>query len=100
MNLQNKYLETIFNVKYFGIEAMVVAQNKIINLIKEEQDSIQSYQDYSITGNGNKYMCKSNEVASYALVENSSLLLNGDTYEIKTLKDNLDGTTQLTLEKQ
>jgi len=100
MNLYNKYLNTVFSSKYFGVEAVAQLSNKKINIIPLEDETIQSFQDFSITGSNNKFIIQNTDIKSLQLVEDSVITIEDVVYLIKSPKDNLDGTTQIILEKQ
>ncbi len=99
MNLINKYLETIFDSRFFAEELYLLNHNTSINCIRDEEQNA-SYVGFNIVGTTNKIMIKTTDKQKYNLEQDNTIKLNNVVYFIKEIIDNNNGTTTLSIEKQ
>lgn len=97
MNIQNQYLDTIFNPVYFA-EELYLQNNKTIFYIKDEESEA-GYSDFSVRGSGNRILVKSTDIILHNIEEENTVTIKDKDYSIKSILNNNNGTTTITLEK-
>lgn len=96
--ITNKYLDTLFNPKYFSKEAIDNASNKVFHLIPFDDEIDSSFNELTIISSGNRYLIKTEDKINIGLDNGSDISIDDKRYLINNLKDRIDGTCEIVLE--
>lgn len=98
--ISDKYLDTVFNLRYFAHEATCIDSGMVFNVIPNDEDIDASLQDFHILSAGNRYLIKTSDVYKCQLEEDIEITIKDIKYIIKSFKGRLDGTTEIVVENR
>lgn len=100
MSLINKYINTIFDSKFFAEPLFLLNQNTTIYCIKDEESVANFGAGFSVSGTNNKLIIKTTDKDTYGIEDNTIVSFNNINYFIKEIINNNNGTTTLTIEEE
>jgi hypothetical protein len=100
MSLINKYINTIFDSKFFAEPLFLPNLNTTIYCIKDEESVANFSAGFSVSGVNNKLIIKTADKDKYSIEDNTLVSFNGVSYFVKEIINNNNGTTTLTIEEE